>query len=66
MDEANRCLGCDHEKQCEGNGKKISVIDAGPAGMTVAINLAKLGYKVDILDSNAKIAAEGIQRFLSE
>ncbi len=45
----------------EWNGKRICVIGAGPAGMTVAINLAKLGYKVDILDSNAKVG--GVMRY---
>lgn len=45
----------------EWNGKKVAVIGAGPAGMTVAINLAKKGYKVDMFDSNAKVG--GVMRY---
>lgn len=43
------------------NGKRIAVVGAGPSGLTVAINLAKMGYKVDILDANAKIG--GVMRY---
>lgn len=37
------------------NGNMIGIIGAGPAGITVAIELAKLGYKVTIFDSKDKI-----------
>ncbi|TAN22436.1 MAG: NAD(P)-dependent oxidoreductase [Actinomycetota bacterium] len=33
------------------NGKKVAVIGAGPAGMTGAFELARLGYKVTLIDS---------------
>jgi glutamate synthase (NADPH) small chain len=33
------------------NGKKIAVVGAGPAGLTVAADLAKLGYKVTIFEA---------------
>ncbi len=33
------------------NGKKVAVVGAGPAGLTVAANLAKLGYKVVIYEA---------------
>lgn len=37
------------------NGKKVAVIGAGPAGITIAILLAKKGYGVTIFDSRDKI-----------
>jgi glutamate synthase (NADPH/NADH) small chain len=33
------------------NGKKIAVIGSGPAGLTAAADLAKLGYKVTIFEA---------------
>ncbi len=33
------------------NGKKVAVVGAGPAGLTVAADLAKLGYKVTIFEA---------------
>lgn len=36
------------------NGKKIALIGAGPASLTVARDLMPLGYSVDIYDENAK------------
>jgi len=36
------------------NGKKIALIGAGPASLTVARDLMPLGYDVDIYDENAK------------
>ncbi len=33
------------------NGKKVAVIGAGPAGLTVAAELAKLGHKVTIFEA---------------
>ena len=32
------------------NGKKVACIGAGPASLTVARDLAPLGYKIDIFD----------------
>lgn len=37
------------------NGMKAAVIGAGPAGITIAINLTKLGYGVTIFDAKNKI-----------
>lgn len=37
------------------NGKKVAVIGAGPAGLTIAILLTKKGYNVTIFDSRDKI-----------
>ena len=36
------------------NGKKIALIGAGPASLTVARDLMPLGYEVDLYDENAK------------
>ncbi len=33
------------------NGKKVAIVGAGPAGLTVAADLAKLGYKVTIFEA---------------
>ena len=33
----------------------VAVIGAGPAGITIAIELAKKGYKVTIFDAKDKI-----------
>ncbi|MBQ3052600.1 MAG: NADPH-dependent glutamate synthase [Clostridia bacterium] len=37
--------------QIAANGKKVAVIGAGPAGLTCAGDLAKLGYKVTIFEA---------------
>lgn len=36
------------------NGKKVAIIGAGPTGLTCAYYLARLGYEVDVFESNAK------------
>lgn len=42
--------------ECQpGNGKKVAVIGAGPAGITIAILLTKKGYSVTIFDARDKI-----------
>ena len=33
------------------NGKKVAVVGAGPAGLTVAADLAKLGYSVEVFEA---------------
>ena len=43
------------------NGRKAAVIGAGPAGITVAIILARKGYQVTIFDSRDKIG--GVMRY---
>ena len=39
----------------EWNGKRMAIIGAGPAGITVAIEMAKKGYKVTVFDAKDKI-----------
>ena len=36
------------------NGKRIALIGAGPASLTVARDLMPLGYEIDLYDENAK------------
>lgn len=43
------------------NGKKVGVIGAGPAGMTIAVILASRGYKVTIFEGRDKMG--GIMRY---
>ncbi len=43
------------------NGHRVGIIGAGPAGLTLAIILAKKGYKVTIIDSKDKIG--GVLRY---
>ena len=48
------------------NGKKVAVVGAGPAGLTVAADLAKLGYKVEIfeaLHADGGVLVYGIPEF---
>jgi dihydropyrimidine dehydrogenase (NAD+) subunit PreT len=39
-------------KVAEKNGKKVAVVGAGPAGLTCAGELAKLGYEVTVFERN--------------
>ena len=43
------------------NGMKVGVIGAGPAGITIAIILARKGYKVTVFETREKIG--GILRY---
>jgi glutamate synthase (NADPH/NADH) small chain len=48
------------------NGKKVAVVGAGPAGLTVAADLAKQGYKVTIFEALHKgggVLVYGIPEF---
>ncbi len=45
----------------EPNGFKLAIIGAGPAGLTLAIIMAKKGYDVTIIDSKDKIG--GVLRY---
>lgn len=45
----------------ESNGHRLGIIGAGPAGLTLAIMMAKKGYKVTIIDSKDKIG--GVLRY---
>ena len=42
------------------NGKRIALIGAGPASLTVARDLAPLGYSIDIYDN--QFAGGGMMR----
>ena len=44
-------LLCEFEEKCAGNLGKVAVVGAGPAGLTVAGELAKMGYKVTIFEA---------------
>jgi len=48
-------------KKPEFNGFRLAIIGAGPAGLTLAIQMAKKGYKVTIIDSKDKIG--GVLRY---
>ncbi len=43
------------------NGKKVAVIGSGPAGITISITLARLGYDVTVFESKADIG--GVLRY---
>lgn len=43
------------------NGKKVAVIGAGPAGLTISVILASRGYKVTIFEGREKIG--GVMRY---
>lgn len=48
-------------QQAPSNGKKVAIIGAGPAGITIAIILAKRGYQITVFESRDKIG--GIMRY---
>ncbi len=48
-------------ERAESNGHMAAVIGAGPAGITVAVELAKAGYEVTIFDSKERIG--GVMRY---
>jgi heterodisulfide reductase subunit A-like polyferredoxin len=41
-------------KRPESNGKKVAIVGSGPAGLTAAWQLARLGYQVRILEAEAE------------
>ncbi len=43
------------------NGKRVAVVGGGPAGMSIALLLAKEGYKVTIFDGHEKLC--GVLRY---
>ena len=43
------------------NGKKVAIIGSGPAGITIAIILARYGYQITIFESKDKIG--GVLRY---
>lgn len=48
-------------EKVESNGFRIAIVGAGPAGITLAIIMAKRGYKVTVMDSKDKIG--GVLRY---
>ena len=48
-------------KKIKRNGKKVGIIGSGPAGITIAIILAKRGYDITIFESREKIG--GVLRY---
>ena len=59
-------LGVKNPKKAQSVGKKIAVIGAGPAGLTAAAELAKLGHKVTIFEALHKpggVLVYGIPEF---
>ncbi len=49
------CLDQMEIKKAESNGRMIAVIGAGPAGITIAIEMKKRGYEVTVFDARDKI-----------
>ncbi len=43
--------GLNHQTPAEKNGKRVAVVGAGPAGLTCAGDLAKLGYEVTVFEA---------------
>lgn len=43
--------GCDAQKSPKSNGKKVAIVGGGPAGLTCAGDLAKLGYEVSVFEA---------------
>ncbi|AMQ18904.1 NADPH-dependent glutamate synthase [Thermococcus peptonophilus] len=59
-------LLCEFEEKCTGELGKVAVVGAGPAGLTAAGELAKMGYKVTIFEALHKpggVLAYGIPEF---
>ncbi|MDE7440033.1 MAG: NAD(P)-dependent oxidoreductase [Clostridia bacterium] len=48
-------------EKAEPNGIKVAVVGAGPAGITIAIKMAQLGYDVTIFESKSEIG--GVLRY---
>ena len=64
--DLERERGIDIPKVPASNGKKVAVVGAGPAGLTVAADLAKLGYPVTIFEALHKgggVLVYGIPEF---
>ena len=50
-----------HLEKAPYNGIKVAVVGAGPAGITISIKMAQLGYDVTVFESKSKIG--GVLRF---
>ena len=60
LGDLGQALARDVVKPGPSNGKKVAVIGSGPAGHSAAYQLARLGYKVTILERSPK--AGGLNR----
>ncbi len=60
LGDLGQALNRDVVKAGKPNGKKVAVIGSGPAGHSAAYQLARLGYKVTILERSPK--AGGLNR----
>ena len=58
---SDSCFERLHLAMAPSNGKKVAVIGAGPAGITIAILLARRGYKITVFENREKIG--GILRY---
>jgi glutamate synthase (NADPH/NADH) small chain len=58
--------GCGIPQKCPTTGKKVAIVGAGPAGLTVAADLVKLGHEVTIFEALHKpggVLTYGIPEF---
>ena len=60
LGDLGQALKHDVVKAGKSNGKKVAVVGSGPAGHSAAYQLARLGYKVTILEKSPK--AGGLNR----
>src|SRR6202162_717080 len=60
LGDLGQALTNDVVKPGKSNGKKVAVVGSGPAGHSAAYQLARLGYKVTILEKSPK--AVGLNR----
>ena len=56
LGDLGQALARDVVKAGTPNGKKVAVVGSGPAGHSAAYQLARLGYKVTILEKSPKAA----------
>lgn len=49
------------KRSAQSNGRKVAIVGSGPAGLTIAIILARYGYQVTIFESKDKIG--GVLRY---
>lgn len=47
-----------NDLQCDGNGRPVVVIGAGPAGMEAALTLSERGFKVTLLEQNDHLGGQ--------
>jgi glutamate synthase (NADPH/NADH) small chain len=58
--------GCEIPQKCPTTGKKVAIVGAGPAGLTVAADLIRLGHEVTIFEALHKpggVLTYGIPEF---